>query len=69
MKGCINKQFTVWCGRCPRWLQFSENTKASFTKAVHLYGWKDTKAFGWLCPECVPEVARGDEEVGYRHVE
>ncbi len=55
-KGYINKYCTVWCGRCIRWDDVPVNRNPS--KQAKLDGWKTSKEFGWLCPECVLGITK-----------
>ena len=39
--GIISREYTVWCGYCELWLQFSEFEKiSSVAKAIRKDGWK-----------------------------
>ena len=53
MEGCgsITTEHTVWCGHpdCVEWLQLSDK---KFSKVIYRLGWRRTKKYGWLCPEC-----------------
>lgn len=51
-RGCISREWTVWCGRCARWHQGTENMPRA---AAERLGWKRDRAYGWLCRTCVKE--------------
>lgn len=55
MSGNITREYTVWCGRCPKWTQdATSNTKALAVKEFRRNGWKESKN-GWVCPDCMRE--------------
>ena len=57
-RGYINRQHTIWCGICSNWEQVSEHRKSSAIKAFRGLGWKYTKACGYVCPDCLKQLAR-----------
>ena len=64
--GKITTEYTVWCAKCERWDQTGEHrNKAIFGSDLKLYGWRFTRAWGWVCPDHNPEyweiLERGHE--------
>jgi hypothetical protein len=53
--GTIQQYYTVWCGHpdCDgaTWEHMQGNTKAECAKTAKRFGWKLTKAYGWICPK------------------
>ena len=56
-KGRISCYLTVWCGLCPGWLYVEAKTKAKAAVEARGKGWVNTRARGWLCPECAKGAA------------
>jgi hypothetical protein len=54
MKGKITTEFTLWCGGegCDTWEQLGARHKTQAEALGREYGWKNTRAEGWLCPAC-----------------
>jgi hypothetical protein len=51
--GKITTEFTVWCGKCEVWWQESmSRNKTEFAEYIQKYGWRKTKEYGWVCPDC-----------------
>lgn len=51
--GYLSHQTTVWCGGCQKWEMASSIGAAKEFKRV---GWRNTKTYGWLCPDCVKRL-------------
>jgi hypothetical protein len=51
VQGYIGKYYTVWCGRCTRWDDVPADRRPE--KIARKMGWKSSKEYGWLCPNCV----------------
>ena len=51
MAGYIGKYYTIWCGSCSRWDDVPVDSRPE--KYVRKMGWKSSKEFVWLCPDCV----------------
>lgn len=62
-KGYISTEKTVWCGGCNEWRQDSANTNAQMARIANEIGWRKTKEFGWLCPDCVRRYKREKEQM------
>lgn len=65
-RGYISTEHTVWCGRCDVWDQLAEHTLKGTIQEVQKAGWRRSRKYGWLCPDCVKEVAQGVKEPGWR---
>lgn len=53
MSGRVTAVYTVWCGHCGRSLSLpSASTQKIFAHEIRQAGWSETKAHGWLCPDC-----------------
>jgi len=53
--GSMDHSFTVWCGRCGEWDQFSTRLKRRAAMEFKRSGWTFTRALGWRCPQCSKE--------------
>ena len=55
-QGHISTEYTFWCGRCSEWhKEPSWGGKARTAKLVRRFGWRLTRAYGWLCPSCAAQ--------------
>jgi len=53
IKGHIQYDPTIWCGRCGQWEPLLETGKHfPARKAAIKAGWKYTRADGWICRDC-----------------
>lgn len=53
LTGCITRQFTVWCGLCPKWTMSGAERQKAFVLEIKANGWKWMgDHYGWCCPEC-----------------
>ncbi|GEN36118.1 hypothetical protein ADA01nite_35780 [Aneurinibacillus danicus] len=55
-KGYIGKYYTIWCGKCIKWEDVPVNSYPE--KQARKMGWKNTKEYGWLCPDCIAGTTR-----------
>ena len=55
LKGRISVEIYVWCGSCSRWTRVESKTKVRAANEARGKGWIQTRAHGWLCPECIEE--------------
>ena len=54
--GKITIEYTVWCSKCETWYQTGEHkNKKTFARDLRLWGWKFTRAWGWICSDHNPE--------------
>lgn len=47
-RGRISCIWTAWCGTCGRW----DNLHGTPAQCAKDAGWRNTKAHGWVCPDC-----------------
>lgn len=58
--GRITHEWATECGQCGRveyGMTLPGRVKASFL--LKSWGWKNTRRFGWSCPDCVNEKKGG----------
>lgn len=49
--GWISTEFTAWCGVCGGNAQISAANKNAAKREFRAMGWKDTRLYGWVCPD------------------
>jgi len=50
--GHITNDYTIFCGLCTQWVIANSHTKKGAIEDAKQFGYKKTKAHGWLCPHC-----------------
>lgn len=55
MKGKVFIDTTIYCGlgkqeNCEEYVQLSSH---KYAQEIRKSGWKRTKEYGWVCPECI----------------
>lgn len=52
MKGRLEPDYYITCGRCEYGHHVGENRYALAVEVARLAGWSHTRKDGWICPDC-----------------
>lgn len=64
-RGRIVAEYVADCGRCDAEEDLAERSRREALRQAREWGWRYTRACGWVCPDCL-RMESAAHEVGER---